>query len=566
MKTLRNTVLAVLAGSLLVPAAAAAQIRITLEPNTLTVGPGEAQDILVRIRGTRSKDVRLAVCNGERGECFTGGSNFLGTVEVVGRGSKNNPIVRYTAPAELPSEPPCTLLPNGCQLQIRVRLVGTRLKKFAAVAIPDVEGPSGAGVLEAVSVHTDGTPADSDSGAPSVSTDGRFIAFQSWAANLVQDDTNGYADIFLRDTCMGAPESCAPSTVRVSLANDGSEFNVDAYRPSLSADGRAVAFTLVDFFIDFSQVALRDTCLGTDDCTPGTLEVTNWEAFFWGHGGLSATGRFLTFSSETFPWQVFLKDTCFRATDCLPSETLVSTGSGGFPGNDNSLAGVTSATGRYVAFVSDASNLVGSDSNGKPDVFWRDTCLGALECAPSTVPISTSSFGQPPAGGWDPSMTADGSLVAFVSKAKLVEGDTNKFPDVFLGYTSCAGDPLCAETFRVSVSIAGTQANGASFRPSVSADGRYVAFASNATNLVTGDRNGVSDVFVRDTCLGAPEGCVPTTVRVSVSLEGVEADGDSFAPVISADGQFVIFVSRATNLVEGHTGQWDKVFLARTGY
>src|SRR2546426_1935359 len=125
---------------------------------------------------------------------------------------------------------------------------------------------------------------------------------------------------------------------------------------------------------------------------------------------------------------------------------------------------VISADGRFVAFDSDASNLVAGDTNGSRDVFVRDTCFGApAGCTPSTT--------------------------------------------------------------RVSVATDGTQANSPSGIPSVSADGRFVAFISAATNLVPGDTNGFVDIFVRDTCFGAPTGCTPSTIRVSVASDGTQANG-----------------------------------------
>ena len=137
------------------------------------------------------------------------------------------------------------------------------------------------------------------------------------------------------------------------------------------------------------------------------------------------------------------------------------------------------------------------------------------------------------------------------------------------GTSSALTFTITATIERVSVDSAGTQGDGISRTiglPSTSADGRFVAFESLATNLVMGDTNFFVDIFVRDTCVGGPAGCTPSTIRVSVDSAGTEGNGASVRPTISADGRFVAFSSAASNLVAGDTnGVWD-VFLAPTGF
>jgi len=125
-------------------------------------------------------------------------------------------------------------------------------------------------------------------------------------------------------------------------------------------------------------------------------------------------------------------------------------------------------------------------------------------------------------------------------------------------------------TIRVSVGNNGNEADAASGGPatagaSISADGRFVAFGSRATNLVTSDTNGTFDIFIRDTCLGVPAGCTPSTVRLSVALDGTEGDGRSDVPRITADGRFIVFQSQATRLAPGDGSPMLDVFMARTG-
>jgi hypothetical protein len=221
----------------------------------------------------------------------------------------------------------------------------------------------------------------------------------------------------------------------------------------------------------------------------------------------------------------------------------VSIDSNGTQGNGSSHYPSISADGRYVTFHSYATDLVLADTNGFADVFVRDRQSGMTACAslePAGVPGNGDSAYA--------SVSADGRYVAFWSRASnLVAGDTNGFLDVFVR------DRQTAMTERVTVDPSGFQTNGDTVFPSISADGRYVAFSSLATNLVTGDTNGRRDVFLRDRQSGATE-------RLSVDSGAAEGDGDSNGPSIAGDGLLVAFVSWATNLVAGDTNSATDVF------
>jgi len=224
--------------------------------------------------------------------------------------------------------------------------------------------------------------------------------------------------------------------------------------------------------------------------------------------------------------------------------TRVSVGTGGVESNGYSNSPRISADGRFVAFLSGASNLVAADTNGAVDVFVHDTQTQV------TTLVSVSSAGVQGAGtSYAPSISADGRYVAFHSSASnLVAGDTNNAWDVFVH------DMQTGATARVSLSNTGAQATNHCAAPSISADGRYVAFHSNATNLVTGDTNGVWDIFVRDTLNG-------TTQRVSVNGAGVQCNGNCADASISADGSVIAFTSAATNLDPSDANLRDDVFV-----
>jgi Tol biopolymer transport system component len=221
-------------------------------------------------------------------------------------------------------------------------------------------------------------------------------------------------------------------------------------------------------------------------------------------------------------------------------------------GDDYAWGGGISGNGRWVVFGGYASNLVANDTNALRDVFVRDREAGTTE----RVSVD-SSGGQANDFSWnfEFAISADGRCVAFVSYASnLVQGDTNQDEDVFVH------DRATGITERVSVDSSGGQANGGnryvpgSSQPSISADGQIVAFTSFADNLVPGDANGVSDVFVHDRSSGVTE-------RVSVDSSGAEANGASDGPAISANGRFVAFTSAADDLVAGDTNQTYDVFV-----
>src|SRR5205809_5350390 len=231
----------------------------------------------------------------------------------------------------------------------------------------------------------------------------------------------------------------------------------------------------------------------------------------------------------------------------------VSVASDGAEGNGSSgllsfaFPPALSADGRFVAFVSFATNLVAGDTNGATDVFVHDRQTDTTER------VSVASGGtQSNDASLGSALSADGRFVAFQSDAtNLVAGDTNGATDVFVY------DRQTGMTERVSVASGGTQANNASSYPVLSADGRFVAFDSAATDLVAGDTNGASDVFVHDRQTG-------TTERVSVASGGAQGNGNSggsFAvPAPSAAGRFVAFQSAATNLVAGDTNGTTDLF------
>ena len=407
------------------------------------------------------------------------------------------------------------------------------------------EAATGA-VTSRVSVSSSEAQGFRSSSDASLSADGRYVAFGSLARNLVPGDTNLVEDIFVRDRLAG-------TTRRVSVSGSGAQGNGASILPSISGNGRYVAF-----MSDATNLVPGDTNHATDvfvrDLVGGSTRRVSV-----GAGGQQANGAsswpsisrdglhigFLSAASNLVPGDTNGTFDAF-VRDLLASTTQrISVATDGTQGDGNSLYPAVSGNGRFVAFQSDATNLVPGDTNASLDIFVRDRLNGTtrrVSVGPGGVQADAPSTNRPV-------ISADGRFVAFDSSAdNLVTADTNQFQDIFVR------DLQANVTSRVSVGVGGTESNSISTSPTLSADGRYVGFQSDSTNLVATDTNGMSDVFVRDRLAG-------TNSRVSVGPGGVQADGPSFTAALSADGHHVGFTSGATNLVAKDTNQTQDVFV-----
>jgi len=402
------------------------------------------------------------------------------------------------------------------------------------------------GTIERVSVSSSGAEADSISYLPAITPDGRTIAFQSEASNLVGGDTNDVVDIFVRDRQTG-------QTTRVSVSSSGAQSDERSDRPSISNDGRYVAFysyatNLVANDTNEAYDAFvhdRQTGLTTRVSVSSAGAQGNAPSF---HPTLSYDGRYVVFYSDASNLvadDTNDKDDVFVHDRQTGQTTRVSVNSAGEQGNSDSYICDISGDGRYVAFHSWASNLVAGDTNNTGDVFVRD-----METGETTLVSRSTSGGQGNASSGVPSISVDGRYVAFWSAANgLIDQDDNGWQDIFVH------DRETGQTTGVSITAAGATGNGSSYRPAISDDGRYVAFESYANDLVTGDTTFSStDMFVRDRQLGQ-------TRRLSVSMAGAQGNGYSQMAAISPDGRYVAFSSGASNLIANDTNDVDDIFL-----
>ena len=444
---------------------------------------------------------------------------------------------------------------------------------------PIPQPPAGVGVIHLVSAAPDGTPGNGDTyTAPAVSADGRYVAFQSDSTNLVPGPASGFTDIYLRDTCIGAVTGCTPTTTRISVANDGSLPNGNSRSPAISASGRYVAFdsSATNLFSGstqtngFADIFVRDTCIGAPaGCVPSTtlISVANdgAQANNDSRGAaISADGRFIAFVSSATNLvpndtnsgfeETFLRDTCRGEPTCTPTTTRVSVGNDGSQANGPSGLASMSADGRYTSFVSGATNLVLNDP--KATVVLHDTCLGApTGCTSSNRSLFVNFAGGSLGTGiswWQ--LSANGRFSGFGAETGnvvpgLVPGDTGQMVAAFV-YDDCIGAPAgcIAHTDKVSLTCNGGQPNNGSGEAVSSNDGNYVAFISIADNLLSYAYRS-SAVYVRMTCANAPVGCVPTTYLLSLdSNTGIQGNSPfSDSPAITPDGRYAVFISTAAN-------------------
>ena len=409
--------------------------------------------------------------------------------------------------------------------------------------------------------HNGSTLGNGASNNPVLSLDGQTVAFASVATNLVANDTNGQSDIFAYSVASDAltlasqEQGVTPPTV-----GDGIAANL-----ALSGNGQFVLFSSsstnlvpqdtdgINDVFSFDLLAQSLSVVSQRDPNLNSVTGQGSSTVSLGNSSSSADGRYVVFTSavdnlvtgdSNGKTDVFLRDTTLPSTDPASIRLISHISGGTTSGNDSSLSPVISADGNYVVFVSYASNLVAGDTNGQPDVFLYNRQTDTLTL------ISQSSAGASNGASLNPSISADGSAIVFTSTASnLVAGqtDSNNAADVFL-WTATNGLQLVSHN-SANASQAG---NSNSSTPVISSNGRYVIFVSNASDLVAGDANGVADVFAFDTQTGQ-------VTLLSTGVNGI-GNGASSSPVISDDGRYVAFVSSASNLVNGDTNGTTDVF------
>lgn len=421
-----------------------------------------------------------------------------------------------------------------------------------ATGCPVPPGPSTPVVyaegVERVSLAADGSQTTANWSSmrrPAISADGRFVAFDHLADGLVAEDDNGVVDVFVHDRATGVTE-------RVSVASDGTQGTRGSSAPSISADGRYVAFESDaaelhpgDGFLT-SDVFLRDRLAGTTtrmSLAPGgaepdgqsqrpTVSSDGTKVAFWSSAeNLTPNGSGVQYGDGLYVYDV--------ASGTLSRPEMTHDGQPAYEHHDE-VAPAVSADGRYLAFDSASINLSPADTNYVDDVFVHDTVTG------TTTLVSVASDGtQGDRDSINPRLSGDGRYVVFGSFAD------NLAPGPTVGAHPFVHDMVTGETIRASVADDGTPADRPSQFFDISADGRYVSFSTDSTNLAAGDLPGNNRVYVRDTVAG-------TTVRVPPAPSPFRPLDSADSHAISDDGGTVVFWSAASNYVLLDTnGRYD---------
>ncbi|MFZ0035820.1 MAG: hypothetical protein WAK91_00240 [Candidatus Acidiferrales bacterium] len=429
---------------------------------------------------------------------------------------------------------------------------GTSVAVLFAVdgIVPSLARPGYTGLPELVDYSYLGLAPNSGVGnlnlsGPSINSNGRYVAYASAASNLIFNDTNGNPDVFLEDTCF-ATTTCVPSTQLVSISgtagNDvpGTQGNSDSLEPSVNSTGGYIAFS---------------------------SHATNLDP---NYPTLSGTTR-----------QVFLRGACIgstSSTNCTTGFTeLVSVAADGVnPANADATQPSVSTDGRYVAFVSTATNLIpGLNPGGTAQVYLRDTCLSTTSTCTPTTELISSPDGVTPADSpsSQPSVASGGLYVSYTTAASnLINGVVPSFTQIYRTTTCISGLVNCVPVVTLVSSNDGvTPANAASSESSITSDGRYLAFASAASNLVQTASSGVQQIFVRDTCGALIAGCTAATSLVSIANDNVTpGNALSEEPTINSttsgtgDAQYIAFSSLSTNLTTNTTNGFENAFVRNT--
>lgn len=411
--------------------------------------------------------------------------------------------------------------------------------------IPVQSGGSTLGTIERVSLDSGGNQAFGTNRWPNISRNGRFITYHSSASNLVPNDTNNVQDIFLFDRL-------THTTERISLGLGGVQPNNRSEFADITDDGRYVVFQS-----EASNLVPNDTNNDWDiffrDIQTGQIErisVSSTGAQANGYSlfaDISANGRFVTFfssASNLVPNDTNGRDDIFLFDRQTAQIERVSVSSTGIQSNGFSTFPDISADGLYVVYESIASNLVPNDTNNATDIFLYN------RLSRTTQRISLTTTGQQSDGPSSYGVIAvNNRHVTYVSYgANVHPDDPNILGDIYLR------DIVAGTTELITYGFDNQPANNNSHYPFISNDGRFIVYHSEADNLVPNDTNNESDIFLKDRQTGI-------TRRVNLSLLGVQGNGPSSNPAISANGRFLVFQSQATNLVPNDTNNSIDTFL-----
>ncbi len=415
------------------------------------------------------------------------------------------------------------------------------------------------------------------------------------------------------DVLTGDPAGGSPTTTRVSTDASGAQISDGGSSALLSPDGTMIVFQTIAALDPSDTNASSD--IYAKDLTTGAITWVSVTADGASSGGstaaLAAGKGYVAFHTSVAhdpndtnaSTDIYVKNLTTGALE------LASTAANGTVGSASSSNASISANGRIVAFQTASTNLVAGDTNGATDIFVKNLDTGVVTVVSTTSAgaFANASAGITTSGG---ALSGDGNLVVFHTIASLVAADTNAGADVYMrnvttgeltlvsrgtgggggnGTSSVAQitadgtkiffqssasnmvsgdtngvidifvyDVATGEITRVNVDASGAQANAASATGRPNSDGSVFSFQSAASNLVDGDTNGIADTFIKNLATGA-------VTRVSVASGGTQGNANSFAGTVSTDGTKVVYGSAATNLVANDTNAAGDIFLYSSG-
>lgn len=385
-----------------------------------------------------------------------------------------------------------------------------------------------------------GSGGDRDTERRLVSDDGRYVVFES-TSQLVPGQGQLDRQIVKRDRKLG-------TTTLISKSSTGKKGNRPSTDPSMSANGRYIVFTSGATNLVTGDTNSANDVFLHDSVTGKTTRISVSSTGAQGSGGgsnsgpasISANGKFVTFlsyasglaSGDEDGQHAYVRDISAGTTELV---SYRADGAVTYAFTSTSI----SADGRYVLFASDDPKIDPPRTQfANTNILLRDRTLG-----------TTRMIGNYDHDAFRATISADGRYAAFQSEEALAPGDANGTMDIYVqDLTSSAGPVLVSRT------ASGAAGNKESRWPAISADGRYIAFQSSATNLVSGDTNDSADIFRYDTKTG-------TTVRVSVANSGAQGAESSYRPSISGNGQHIVFESYTRNLTKVNTATWQQVFV-----
>ena len=424
---------------------------------------------------------------------------------------------------------------------VRDLVMGTNILVSAGAMVSSPYGFTGLG-MEAIS-------------SPAITPDGRYVAFFSALQGLVPAvSSSSQGEIYLRDVFVGTTVWASTNAAALAAAFLGSAYtSCPSYHPALSDDGRFIAFKAGG--TNGVQPAL---ILQYDSTTGSTTVISTNGVSRWVYGDdvygpeMTPDGRFIAFAQKEAPDVIYTNYCSVHLWDAQTGTNILIScdTNGSVPPATCSHTPIVSPDGRFVVFLSDAGGLVTNAVSSGFHVYLRDVLGGMTQL----IDVDTNGAGTTDCKRTIPSLSPDGRFVAFCGPdGSLVNRDKNKAYDVFLRDATGRTTELVSQRYPGLVPVAGDSLSTL-FEFSLSDDGRWVAFSSYADDLVPNDTNNAPDVFVRDLVSGE-------TIPVSVGANKVTASGGfSARPVLSGSGRFVAFVSAATNLVAAPTNCFNNIF------